>query len=155
MSFGWRGKDRKQLEGDALVAILRECRVCGLEARSEEDLLLFVNSLDSLFGKRNLCCVCGGKRTNNQCPNVKRSKRKYQAAKRYNVSIEEYEKNMASSNCCECCGTLDELCYDHCHTTGTFRGILCRACNRSIGQLGDTAETLKKAYEYLLQKETQ
>lgn len=128
---------------------MRTCIDCGLKAKTEEDLKLFSNSQESKFGKRNLCRKCAGKRTDNTKEEMKKAKAKYQAAKRYGVSLEEYETNMASSDCCEVCGKTKDLCYDHCHETGKFRGILCRGCNRSIGQLGDTAEALEKAYNYL------
>jgi hypothetical protein len=52
---------------------------------------------------------------------------------------------------CEICGFADEaLCVDHDHETGRIRGVLCRRCNRSIGQLGDTPEHLQRALDYLL-----
>jgi len=41
------------------------------------------------------------------------------------------------------CGTY------HCHTTGKIRGVLCPNCNRGIGMLGDTAEAVQKAVNYL------
>jgi hypothetical protein len=53
---------------------------------------------------------------------------------------------------CECCGKPNKfrvLALDHCHTTGTFRGWLCDACNLGLGKLGDTVEALQKAIDYL------
>jgi hypothetical protein len=53
---------------------------------------------------------------------------------------------------CECCGRENKrrvLALDHCHLTGRFRGWLCDACNLGMGKLGDTAEALQKALEYL------
>lgn len=52
---------------------------------------------------------------------------------------------------CECCGRTETkaLALDHCHTTGAFRGWLCSRCNLAIGKLGDTAEGVKMALEYL------
>jgi hypothetical protein len=38
---------------------------------------------------------------------------------------------------------------DHCHTTGKIRGLLCSKCNMAIGQLGDTADSVNRAVEYL------
>ena len=38
---------------------------------------------------------------------------------------------------------------DHRHDTGKIRGLLCRNCNKAIGQLGDTPKGVLKAYEYL------
>jgi Recombination endonuclease VII len=54
---------------------------------------------------------------------------------------------------CECCGGLPNgkksLALDHCHFTGVFRGWLCIRCNRAIGMLGDTLESVRKAVAYL------
>jgi len=51
---------------------------------------------------------------------------------------------------CEICGNAEEgLCVDHCHETGQIRGVLCRRCNRAIGQLGDNLEAVRKAVAYL------
>jgi hypothetical protein len=30
-----------------------------------------------------------------------------------------------------------------------FRGVLCRTCNKAVGQLGDNVEGLQKALDYL------
>lgn len=38
--------------------VLRKCKDCGLEACSEEELELFVNAKDRLYGRRNLCKRC-------------------------------------------------------------------------------------------------
>jgi hypothetical protein len=38
---------------------------------------------------------------------------------------------------------------DHCHTTDTVRGILCRPCNLMLGNAKDSAEVLLNAIEYL------
>lgn len=43
----------------------------------------------------------------------------------------------------------DDACIDHCHSSGEVRGLLCRQCNRSLGQLGDTEEALMRAVNYL------
>jgi len=74
---------------------------------------------------------------------------KSQLHKRYGITREEYVESMGTSSCCQICSKEEDLCYDHDHVTGKFRGVLCRNCNRAIGQLGDTAEGVKNAYDYL------
>ena len=38
---------------------------------------------------------------------------------------------------------------DHCHTTGTIRGVLCRDCNIGLGNFKDDPELLRRAISYL------
>lgn len=38
---------------------------------------------------------------------------------------------------------------DHCHKTGAVRGLLCAACNRSLGHFRDCPDVIKKVLEYL------
>lgn len=46
-------------------------------------------------------------------------------------------------------GAVWDLAIDHCHTTKKVRGLLCNACNRGLGLLGDTSDSLQKALDYL------
>ena len=56
---------------------------------------------------------------------------------------------------CECCGEHkskyrhNRLNLDHDHQTGEFRGWLCGACNRGLGNLGDDLEGVLQALAYL------
>jgi hypothetical protein len=53
---------------------------------------------------------------------------------------------------CSCEEPVDKVkqwCVDHCHNTGKVRGILCRACNVGIGNLGDDPNVLRAAVGYL------
>lgn len=123
----------------------RTCIDCKLHS---EKLSLFVKSNESKYGVRNLCISCSVKRTN-LYPQVKDWKTDHQTKKRYGIDVETYKQRMTTSNCCEICGNTNELCYDHDHDTMQFRGILCRGCNRSLGQLGDNLEGIKKVLKYL------
>ena len=56
----------------------------------------------------------------------------------------------AAGGRCEICGKKTKrLHVDHCHKTNEVRGLLCMKCNGAIGALGDTAEGILKAYDYL------
>ena len=134
--------DYKRPQGD----YLRKCLYCGVEAHSVEDLEEFVNHSGGLHGKRNMCITCK--------KNIDSSYERKDAEKqrRYGVTLDEYEELMATSHCCEVCGSSEELVYDHDHSlTGAeaFRGVLCRACNGAIGILGDTLASLNRAVLYL------
>jgi len=51
---------------------------------------------------------------------------------------------------CYNCGRTDKkLVFDHDHETLKHRGWLCDNCNRSMGMLGDTIESLERAIKYL------
>lgn len=58
----------------------------------------------------------------------------------------------AQNNRCAICEKKlgKRFCVDHDHATGKVRGILCYRCNTGIGLLGDNADGIKKALEYLL-----
>jgi hypothetical protein len=50
---------------------------------------------------------------------------------------------------CACCPATEELCVDHCHTTGKVRGLLCQHCNRALGFFRDNPEYITNALNYL------
>ena len=133
--------------------MLRKCSDCGLEAHDNEGLNLFTSAPGCKHGKRNRCIQCSykiSKAAAEKNPKKTRDwKTKHQVMKRYGITPEQYAERMATSSVCECCGNKENLCYDHCHDTMAFRGVLCRSCNRSIGQLGDTLEGVERALNYL------
>jgi len=69
------------------------------------------------------------------------------------VTPEQYADMLeAQGGVCALCGGTDpdrRLAVDHCHETGAVRGLLCFACNTGIGKLGDTAEALYRAWQYV------
>ena len=71
--------------------------------------------------------------------------------KKYGITLEQWASMVSyAGNRCEICGIeSDSLCVDHDHVTNEVRGVLCRSCNRSIGQLGDTLESVRRAVDYL------
>lgn len=79
--------------------------------------------------------------------------RHYELMSKYGISLDQWQSMVSYSGGCEVCGATENLCVDHDHVTSLVRGVLCRACNVSIGQLGDSSERLKKAYEYLRSSE--
>lgn len=49
---------------------------------------------------------------------------------------------------CYICKSTDDICVDHCHISGEFRGFLCRQCNVSLGLLKDNPERIYRLFLY-------
>lgn len=77
--------------------------------------------------------------------------RDWELRKKYGITLNEWLAMVdAAEGKCEICGGNEEdLCVDHCHETGRVRGVLCRRCNRAMGQLGDTVEHMRRVVAYL------
>jgi hypothetical protein len=133
--------------------MLRKCKKCGVEAHTLEELEHFSANKTSKYGKAMECKTCNNKRKNkyrrNDPSSYRDSNLKWHCINTYNITFELYKERMLTSKCCEICGSLEELCYDHDHDTMEFRGVLCRNCNRAIGQLGDRLENMIRVIRYL------
>jgi Recombination endonuclease VII len=73
-------------------------------------------------------------------------------ANRYGISRAEYDALLAKQNgACAICRrrSRERLCVDHCHLTGTIRGLLCHACNLALGSLKEDQASLVAALAYL------
>lgn len=55
---------------------------------------------------------------------------------------------------CELCSSTKDIVFDHDHNKNSFRGWLCDPCNRSMGVLGDDAQSLLKTVAYLAKDNT-
>lgn len=78
----------------------------------------------------------------------------------FGITLDQYETMLAAQGgvCAICEQAETEIhprskkirnyAVDHDHITGDVRGLLCNACNRGLGLLGDTAERLRKAVAY-------
>ena len=74
------------------------------------------------------------------------------AAKTYNITKEAAISIRAENTTCGICKkelSWNERHLDHCHTTGTIRGILCLACNCGLGSFYDSIENLQNAIAWL------
>ena len=69
---------------------------------------------------------------------------------KYKLTKEEYEIMLANQNgLCDICHKAKATHIDHDHQTGIVRGILCPACNLSLGGFRDSIDNLKSAVIYL------
>lgn len=79
--------------------------------------------------------------------------------KKYGITPADYDRMLdEQGGVCAICrreGSVEMygrlMAVDHCHDTGRVRGLLCTACNTSIGQMQDDPNRLMAAAAYLLQ----
>lgn len=75
--------------------------------------------------------------------------------KKYNISAAEFDLLFEEQGrCCAICSGIESKGYgsfhvDHDHKTGKIRGILCQACNVTLGKMMDSPALLRQAADYL------
>jgi len=68
----------------------------------------------------------------------------------YGIDLLEYERIRDSQNGrCATCGKEALLHLDHCHETGRVRSMLCGNCNRALGLVAESPETLRAMLAYV------
>jgi hypothetical protein len=106
-------------------------------------------------GLNSSCRACRNKLALKWQQQNPRSKRNTHLKSKFGITIEQFDSLLKTqNNCCAICmsptpkgrGTFH---VDHCHKTGTIRGLLCHDCNTGIGKFGDNIEALRKAVNYL------
>jgi Autographiviridae endonuclease VII len=78
--------------------------------------------------------------------------RRGQLKRLYGISPADYDALLEKQDgVCAICGKPSEetLCVDHCHATGTIRGLLCRKCNIALGCNEDDPATIITSLAYL------
>jgi hypothetical protein len=90
------------------------------------------------------------KRKSNPC-NTPEYRKQYKLKTYYGLTVEEFSSMILKQNnqCKICQDQLENPQVDHCHTTGKVRGILCRACNTSLGLLKENVNTLRNMISYI------
>ena len=83
-------------------------------------------------------------------------KRFAQRLNAYKITVAEYIAIFEQQGgVCAICGRpggdkrIDKMHVDHCHSTGTVRGLLCTNCNFAIGHFNDDPKILDNAAAYL------
>lgn len=122
---------------------------------------------DKRFKEDRLYCVCKGcgedfKRMSPQqfyCTQKCSDENRF-LLNTYGITSKDYWKMYNNQNgVCSICKEpgfsmhktvkLGTLVVDHCHATGSIRGLLCHNCNRALGLLKDRRDVLLNAVKYL------
>ena len=125
---------------------MRTCKVCET-VKPEEDF----------YGRSHRCKPCSrqiaAETREERYPKIKNR----DMLALYGISLEEYYQRLEEQGgtCYLCPATPPTntrkkfLCVDHDHETGKVRGLLCDKCNRGLGLLGDDADRLLRAANYI------
>ena len=141
---------------------MKTCTVC----HETKPLTSFFKNRRNNDGHAYHCKTCDNRRrTKHRKDNPvdhHRSQRNRNLLIRYGITIEDYERIFDSQGrTCGICKTEENysahvgprkdwsFSVDHCHTTGTIRGLLCNDCNRALGLFRDSPTLLLAALEWL------
>ncbi len=75
----------------------------------------------------------------------------YNRKNHYGISRHDYEQMLCrqAGRCAICERPMSNPHIDHCHDSGSIRGLLCSPCNTGIGHLQDSAYICELAATYL------
>lgn len=81
---------------------------------------------------------------------ISRRDRERHLAATYGLSPDDLTELLAQQDGrCAICLTAEAIHIDHDHADGRIRGVLCFRCNAALGQLGDDADVVRRAADYL------
>lgn len=140
---------------------MKTCTVC----KQQKSFSDFYNRKASEDGKAYRCKVCDNHavrqyRRKNQ-KNWSQIQKRANRLHKHGITQDQFDKMYIQQNgkCNICNCELDinlppkdtkRVCViDHCHTSGTVRGLLCTKCNQALGLFNDNVNSLKKAIQYL------
>lgn len=139
-------------------------RTC-IRCNTEKPLDNFSNNRNVPGGKCRYCRSCMsayyGKRYKSHYQTYEQ-KRERRIKMKFGITQSDYNFMLAEQNgVCAICGEPEKLgkkspdsdslmlSIDHCHATGSIRGLLCGQCNRGIGFLKDDIKILQSSIRYL------
>jgi hypothetical protein len=103
------------------------------------------------------CKTCGEQREESDfgiCARSSRGVRRRKTCRFCTAAAEAQKRRLAKivgprAHACEICRREGPTELDHDHTTGAFRGWLCKLCNLGLGKLGDDVAGVRRAIAYL------
>lgn len=131
---------------EVMPATEKKCSKCG----GTKPLDDFYKNKKNKDGKSYSCKPCQKATTDAWKEKNPEALHKHKLKYRYGITPEQYDEMVAKAGGkCQLCGLETKLHIDHCHKNGHVRGVLCGPCNRAIGQLGDSEESIRRVLDYL------
>lgn len=138
-----------------MATTLRKTCTCCRELKDPEEFYPNTRVLDGLHYYCIDCAKAKAKtwRANNleQARLITRKSLKKYHLKKYGLDNAKYAAMVAAQNglCKICEKPFKRPSVDHCHATGTVRGILCRHCNSSLSVFEKDHSAVLRLIEYL------
>lgn len=134
---------------DSKHGLQRYCKMCLVHIRKEH----YIKNRDKILNKLAI-------KNSNMNPEQLKIKTKENNIKskysKLGISIDIYYKALKDQNnkcyICKQPPSIKSLHIDHCHKTGTFRGLLCTRCNTGLGLFKDNISIIEEAINYLNRK---
>lgn len=124
----------------------KRCTRC----KEDKDLEDYHRDRSKKDGRKTRCAEC-----ENACKRQAydpKKRKNWDLIRRYGIDLTEYDAMEARQDglCAICLAEPAEtLNVDHCHDTGTIRGLLCGGCNVALGLLKEKPETIARAALYV------
>lgn len=142
-----------------MTSLFKACTSCGEEKPIAEFRNRGGSQKHLLKSRCNECLYHQHKKWTEDNPEAVqryRAKDKWTLKKRcdrHGITVEEfwtlYEEQDGTCPVCDTAIEAENSAIDHNHETGVVRGILCKNCNRGLGLLGDSPDTMARAAQYL------
>lgn len=130
---------------------VKQCTRC----LSEKPISLFFRQKKGKYGVASRCKACIKEYRFANRHKLKEYFHSWNIKNTYGLSGNDYalmlknQNGLCAANNCEEKAHGGRLSVDHDHSTGRVRGLLCHACNMSLGRVNDSIEKLKGLIAYL------
>lgn len=125
---------------------MKRCADCGVEKPLDQ----FVRNRAKQSGRSSYCKPCWTLRIRRHKQQLYGGERSFLLKLRYGITAQEVEEmRRRQDGVCAICRSNPPEHVDHCHASGTVRGLLCFGCNRGLGKAQDDPELLRRGLSYL------
>jgi hypothetical protein len=133
------------------------CKSCGENKPASAFAMRKSGRVGHLVAHCKLCNSAKQSARKKRDPSIyERIERPSKLKRQYGITVDEYDRLLESQDgkCAICASDspgkrTKHFHVDHCHKTGSVRGLLCHKCNRAIGLFDDNPNLLTQASAYL------